>query len=156
MNTNLSNIRTNTNAMPTNANNTFQSSMNNTINTSNNDSWTNSWHSANPLVMNHQLASPQSNSSNSNNNFSAFDDIDPFTNTASGNSFAAQKPAVNYIYPTAPSGVPPAGVNNISSMNKRTKPLTLTPQQTQNQANNTNDNKNFNILSQQDILNFLN
>ncbi|XP_023175872.1 SCY1-like protein 2 [Drosophila hydei] len=128
----------------------------------------NNWHSANPLVMNHQLASPQASS---NNNFSSLDDLDPFgsgggasqiakpNNANSANMYTLQQPTVNYIYPT--------GYNSINSINSMqpgigvSKPMnlgavatttpTLMPQMTQSA-----DSKNLNTLSQQDILNFLN
>lgn len=136
------------------------------FNASSNNS--NNWHSANPLVMNHQLASPQASS---NNNFSSLDDLDPFgsagaasqiakPNNANGaNMYTLQQPTVNYIYPT--------GYNASNSMNNMqpsiglNKPMimgaagtatpTLMPQMTQ-----STDSKNLNTLSQQDILNFLN
>ncbi|XP_068158038.1 SCY1-like protein 2 [Drosophila tropicalis] len=108
----------------------------------------NGWHSANPLVMNHQLASPQQASSN--NNFSSLDDLDPFAkskpnNLNGANLYTLQQPNVNYIYPM--------GHGQAQPMNKMTTP-TLQPQNQQQQQ--ITDNQNFNALSQQDILNFLN
>lgn len=124
-----------------------------------------SWHSANPLVMNHQLASPQASS---NNNFSSLDDLDPFgsgnqivkPNNANGaNMYTLQQPTVNYIYPT--------GYNTANSMNSMQQSLTLNKPMNLGgavptlmpQASLTTqsaDSKNLNTLSQQDILNFLN
>lgn len=122
---------------------------------------TGSWHSANPLVLNHQLASPQTNS---NNNFSSLDDLDPFgsasnqavkPNNANGaNMYTLQQPTVNYIYPTGYNSA-----NSLNSMqqsiglNKPINPPTLMPQA---QMTQSPDSKNLNTLSQQDILNFLN
>ncbi|EDV95008.1 SCY1-like protein 2 [Drosophila grimshawi] len=140
----------------------FNASSNNSTN----------WHSANPLVMNHQLASPQA----SNNNFSSLDDLDPFgsagavgqvankPNNANGaNMYTVQQPTVNYIYPTSYNSV-----NNMNSMQQQqsislVKPMnrsaTVTSTTTllpQTQLTQSTDGKNLNMLSQQDILNFLN
>lgn len=128
---------------------------------------TGSWHSANPLVLNHQLASPQASS---NNNFSSLDDLDPFGSSSTGNQavkpsnanganmYTLQQPTVNYIYPT--------GYNSANSLNSMQQniglntpinlggaPPTLMPQA---QTAQSPDSKNLNTLSQQDILNFLN
>ncbi|KAH8278433.1 hypothetical protein KR018_003256 [Drosophila ironensis] len=127
----------------------------------------NGWHSANPLVMNHQLASPQA----SNNNFSSLDDLDPFggggnnssagikpSNANGANMYTVQQPTVNYIYPTGYS------LNSLQqqqqqqqqqklSMGNPGQAPTLMPQTMSLQ---TADNQNLNALSQQDILNFLN
>ncbi|XP_054739148.1 SCY1-like protein 2 [Anastrepha obliqua] len=116
-----------------------------------NEDWTNSWHSANPLVMNNQLASPQAGSS-SNNNLSSLDNLDPF---GGGNkNISVQRPAVNYIYP---SGYISGGVNNgnANSMNSMNNLTPLLPQQSTTQLQ-AQDYKNLNALSQQDILSFLN
>ncbi|EDW24631.1 GL24246, partial [Drosophila persimilis] len=129
----------------------------------------NGWHSANPLVMNHQLASPQA----SNNNFSSLDDLDPFgsgsgsgnssggapkpNNTNGANMYTLQQPHVNYIYPTGYSlnSIQQQQQQQSLSMNKAmAPPQTLVPQ-TQTVMQGT-DNQNINALSQQDILNFLN
>jgi len=140
---------------------------------SSNDSWTNNWQSANPLVMNNHLPAPQA--AINNNNSSALDDLDPFNNkslkkdtNASANLYTLQKSTVNYIYPpgynSSASSVPLASAtghgmsmnsmappNNLMAMNAKIPPLT--PQQTDTSAK---DPANLNTLSQQDILNFLN
>lgn len=127
----------------------------------------NNWHSANPLVMNHQLASPQASS---NNNFSSLDDLDPFgsggggsqiakpNNANSANMYTLQQPTVNYIYPTSYNSMnsmqPNLGLSkpmNLGTTGTTTSAPTLMPQMTQSA-----DSKNLNTLSQQDILNFLN
>ncbi|XP_001358671.2 SCY1-like protein 2 [Drosophila pseudoobscura] len=129
----------------------------------------NGWHSANPLVMNHQLASPQA----SNNNFSSLDDLDPFgsgsgsgnssggapkpNNTNGANMYTLQQSQVNYIYPTGYSlnSIQQQQQQQSLGMNKAmAPPQTLVPQ-TQTVMQGT-DNQNINALSQQDILNFLN
>ncbi|KAL7727644.1 hypothetical protein ACLKA6_013247 [Drosophila palustris] len=132
----------------------------------------NNWHSANPLVMNHILATPQANSNsssnnNSNNNFSSLDDLDPFgaakqTNNANGaNMYTLQQPTVNYIYPTGYSAVNNSMNNSIRHQNMgatatpTAATLPLLPQ-TQQQQQAQTDGKNLNMLSQQDIINFLN
>ncbi|XP_062122093.1 LOW QUALITY PROTEIN: SCY1-like protein 2 [Drosophila sulfurigaster albostrigata] len=124
------------------------------------------WHSANPLVMNHQLASPQAASSN--NNFSSLDDLDPFGSAASNaanqaakpnnangaNMYTLQQPTVNYIYPTGYNAV-----NNSMNSMQQSRPMNLgaTPTPTPTlMPQTTTDSKNLNTLSQQDILNFLN
>uniref|UniRef100_A0A034VDI5 SCY1-like protein 2 n=1 Tax=Bactrocera dorsalis TaxID=27457 RepID=A0A034VDI5_BACDO len=122
-----------------------------------NDSWTNNWHSANPLVMNHQLASPQAISSNSNNNSSSLDNLDPFGGSNKMVNASMQRPAVNYIYPSGYNsggggGVGASNGNALNSMNNLTP---LLPQQNTTQQQ-SQDNKNLNTLSQQDILSFLN
>ncbi|XP_017092238.2 SCY1-like protein 2 [Drosophila bipectinata] len=123
----------------------------------------NGWHSANPLVMNHQLASPQS----SNNNFSSLDDLDPFggggnsggaakpSNVNGANMYTVQQPTVNYIYPTNYS------LNNIQQQQQQQKlsmgnPSQALPLMPQTKPLQPADNQNLNALSQQDILNFLN
>lgn len=139
------------------------------------------WHSANPLVMNNQLPAPtvtQISSSTSNNNFSSLDNLDPFggankqkTNTQA-NTFTLQKPTVDYIYPTgynsAAAGLktnantPLMGSgsgNGVSAMNAVGMNSTMTPlmmPQSMNSVSQSQDNSNFNALSQQDILSFLN
>ncbi|BFF90573.1 SCY1-like protein 2 [Drosophila madeirensis] len=126
----------------------------------------NGWHSANPLVMNHQLASPQA----SNNNFSSLDNLDPFgsgsgsggvskpSSTNGANMYTLQQPQVNYIYPTGYSlnSIQQQQQQQSLAMNKAmAQPATLVPQ-TQSQLMQATDNQNLNALSQQDILNFLN
>ncbi|KAH8362929.1 hypothetical protein KR084_003173 [Drosophila pseudotakahashii] len=122
----------------------------------------NGWHSANPLVMNHQLASPQA----SNNNSFSLDDLDPFAggrpsvgvpkpnNTNGANMYTLQQPTVNYIYPTGYS------LNNIQQQQQQqqllAKPNQALTLQPQSQPLLPTDNQNLNALSQQDILNFLN
>ncbi|XP_017008128.2 SCY1-like protein 2 [Drosophila takahashii] len=122
----------------------------------------NGWHSANPLVMNHQLASPQA----SNNNSFSLDDLDPFAggrpsvgapkpnNTNGANMYTLQQPTVNYIYPTGYS------LNNIQQQQQQqqllAKPNQAQTLQPQTQPLLPTDNQNLNALSQQDILNFLN
>lgn len=124
----------------------------------------NGWHSANPLVMNHQLASPQA----SNNNFSSLDNLDPFggggtgaptaakpTNTNGANMYTLQQPTVNYIYPSGYS------LNSIQQHQQQQQHLLGKPNQAptlqpQTQPLLPTDNQNLNALSQQDILNFLN
>ncbi|XP_020799857.1 SCY1-like protein 2 [Drosophila serrata] len=123
----------------------------------------NGWHSANPLVMNHQLASPQA----SNNNFSSLDNLDPFgggtgltattkPNTNGANTYTLQQPTVNYIYPAGYS------LNSIQQHQQQQqqhllgKPSQAPTLQPQTQPLLTTDNQNLNALSQQDILNFLN
>ncbi|CAD6995737.1 unnamed protein product [Ceratitis capitata] len=122
-----------------------------------NDSWTNNWHSANPLVMNHQLASPQAANSSSNNN-SSLDNLDPFGNSSNiAGTSKQQRPAVNYIYPTGYNGGGSAGLsngNNLKNMNMNNLTPLLPQQKTAQQQ--AQDNKNLNTLSQQDILSFLN
>ncbi|KAH8288917.1 hypothetical protein KR054_012045 [Drosophila jambulina] len=119
----------------------------------------NGWHSANPLVMNHQLASPQA----SNNNFSSLDNLDPFgggtgvtaatkPNTNGANTYTLQQPTVNYIYPAGYS------LNSIQQHQQHLlgKPSQAPTLQPQTQPLLPTDNQNLNALSQQDILNFLN
>ncbi|XP_037716281.1 SCY1-like protein 2 [Drosophila subpulchrella] len=121
----------------------------------------NGWHSANPLVMNHQLTSPQA----SNNNSFSLDDLDPFaggrpaigapkpSNTNGANMYTLQQPTVNYIYPTGYS------LNNIQQQQQQQllgKPSQAPTLQPQTQPLLPADNQNLNALSQQDILNFLN
>ncbi|XP_017083281.1 SCY1-like protein 2 [Drosophila eugracilis] len=121
----------------------------------------NGWHSANPLVMNHQLASPQA----SNNNSFSLDDLDPFaggrsavgapkaSNTNGANMYTLQQPTVNYIYPTNYS------LNSIQQHQQQQllgKPSQAPTLQPQTQPLLPTDNQNLNALSQQDILNFLN
>ncbi|XP_017055746.1 SCY1-like protein 2 [Drosophila ficusphila] len=121
----------------------------------------NGWHSANPLVMNHQLASPQA----SNNNTFSLDDLDPFaggraaagvpkpSNTNGANMYTLQQPTVNYIYPTGYS------LNSIQQHQQQQllgKPSQAPTLQPQTQPLLASDNQNLNALSQQDILNFLN
>lgn len=121
----------------------------------------NGWHSANPLVMNHQLASPQA----SNNNSFSLDDLDPFAggrpsvgapkanNTNGANMYTVQQPTVNYIYPTGYS------LNSIQQHQQQQllgKPSQAPTLQPQTQPLLPTDNQNLNALSQQDILNFLN
>ncbi|XP_017016800.1 SCY1-like protein 2 [Drosophila kikkawai] len=125
----------------------------------------NGWHSANPLVMNHQLASPQA----SNNNFSSLDNLDPFgggtgvtatakpNNTNGANTYTLQQPTVNYIYPAGYS------LNSIQQHQQQQqqqhllgKPSQAPTLQPQTQPLLPTDNQNLNALSQQDILNFLN
>lgn len=121
-----------------------------------NDSWTNNWHSANPLVMNHQLASPQAISSNSNNNASSLDNLDPFGGSNKSVNVSIQRPAVNYIYPSGYNGGGGGvGVSNGNALNSMNNFTPLLPQQNTTQQQ-SQDNKNLNTLSQQDILSFLN
>ncbi|XP_017495036.1 PREDICTED: putative uncharacterized protein DDB_G0277255 [Rhagoletis zephyria] len=119
------------------------------------DAWTNNWHSANPLVMNHQLASPQANNS-SNNNSSSLDKLNPF---GGGNKSASvQRQVVNYIYPSGYNSSGASGISNgnsMSSLNNMNNLTPLIPQQNAAQKQ-AQDNKNLNTLSQQDILSFLN
>lgn len=124
----------------------------------------NSWHSANPLVTNHQLSMPPTNaiynsnanqnSNNNNNTYNSLDDLDPFgsnqpvaklANSISprnqnpmANTYTLQKPTVDYIYPSGYNG------NNLVSINSSAT-----------DSSNAR-NGNFNTLSQQDIMNFLN
>ncbi|XP_034487281.1 SCY1-like protein 2 [Drosophila innubila] len=126
----------------------------------------NNWHSANPLVMNHILASPQaSNNSNNNNNFNSLDDLDPFgsnqtnqaVNKPNNTMYTLQQSTVNYIYPTgynAANNSMNLGLNKPMNMGATATPTaTLMPQ---TQLTQSTDSKNLNMLSQQDILNFLN
>ncbi|XP_017129108.1 SCY1-like protein 2 [Drosophila elegans] len=121
----------------------------------------NGWHSANPLVMNHQLASPQA----SNNNTFSLDDLDPFaggkiaavapkpSSTNGANMYTLQQPTVNYIYPSGYS------LNSIQQHQQQQllgKPSQAPTLQPQSQPLLPSDNQNLNALSQQDILNFLN
>ncbi|KAH8381914.1 hypothetical protein KR009_000912 [Drosophila setifemur] len=123
----------------------------------------NGWHSSNPLVLNHQLTSPQA----SNNNFSSLDDLDPFggggnsgsaakpSNANGANMYTLQQPQVNYIYPTGYSlnSIQQQQQQHKLSMGNPSQAPTLMPQTKSLQPT---DNQNLNALSQQDILNFLN
>uniref|UniRef100_A0A0K8UJQ0 SCY1-like protein 2 n=1 Tax=Bactrocera latifrons TaxID=174628 RepID=A0A0K8UJQ0_BACLA len=122
-----------------------------------NDSWANNWHSANPLVMNHQLASPQAISSNSNNNASSLDNLDPFGGSNKIVNASMHRPAVNYIYPSGfnGGGGGSVGASNGNALNSMNNLTPLLPQQNTTQQQ-SQDNKNLNTLSQQDILSFLN
>lgn len=147
---------------------------------------TNSWHSANPLVMNHQLPAPSiaaaitNNSKAHNNNtssLSSLDDLDPFGNSkqkqqptanntnAQANTFTLQKPTVDYIYPAGYQQIKtnantPLMSNNSmamnSIMNTNASMAPLMPQTSSTNAQQSHDYKNLNTLSQQDILSFLN
>ncbi|XP_067615158.1 SCY1-like protein 2 [Eurosta solidaginis] len=129
-----------------------------------NDSWNNSWHSANPLVMNHQLSSPLLNksngSTNNNNDFSSLDNLYPFGGGSKNTS--VQRSAVDYIYPPGYNGAGGSGiskngnsVNNKGSMNNMKSLMPLLPQQNATHQQ-VQDDTNFNALSHQDILSFLN
>lgn len=150
---------------------------------------TNNWHSANPLVMNHQLPPPTATATTNNsitslaltspnNNFSSLDDLDPFgnakqkqqnnTNAIQANTFTLQKPTVDYIYPvgyqqlktnanTPLMGATNNAMNLNSLMNTNSSMTPLMPQTTSTNAQQqSHDGNNFNTLSQQDILSFLN
>uniref|UniRef100_A0A1I8NCI8 Protein kinase domain-containing protein n=1 Tax=Musca domestica TaxID=7370 RepID=A0A1I8NCI8_MUSDO len=188
MNSNLSNIGGN-NALAKPPSNALVSAnpYSPTGNSNNSSDWQqNSWHSANPLVMNHQLPPPSTAnmsttaSTTPNNNFSSLDDLDPFggnkqsqqkqpmSSSTTANSFTLQKPTVDYIYPPGynamktNSTTPLMGLNNSMNMNAMamnsasmsTQPLM--PQSTMNSGNQSQDSRNLNTLSQQDILSFLN
>ncbi|XP_075145602.1 SCY1-like protein 2 [Haematobia irritans] len=182
MNSNVNNMGNSAIPKPPSAGNPLVSTqtLHNPYSPSTNDnSWQqNSWHSANPLVMNHQLPPPTASSSstsltstNANNNFSSLDDLDPFGGnkqqkqpmsaaTPQANSFTLQKPTVDYIYPTgynamkSNSNTPLMGINNTMNMNA----MSATPLMPQSSMNNqqSQDSRNLNTLSQQDILSFLN
>lgn len=86
MNSNLSNIGGN-NALAKPPSNALVSAnpYSPTGNSNNSNDWQqNSWYSANPLVMNHQLPPPSTAnmsttaSTTPNNNFSSLNDLDPF------------------------------------------------------------------------------
>uniref|UniRef100_A0A1B0B839 Protein kinase domain-containing protein n=1 Tax=Glossina palpalis gambiensis TaxID=67801 RepID=A0A1B0B839_9MUSC len=148
--------------------------------TSDNNNWDqNNWHSANPLVMNHQLSpstcimnhqqrstTPEQQSNNVHNNntkhFSSLDALDPFNccddgtanakHKTAANTCASKKSNVDYTYPT-------------SYNTKTTKPISLTTMSKPltPQASNSNISNQINqgdehsliALSHQDILNFL-
>ncbi|XP_030369819.1 SCY1-like protein 2 [Scaptodrosophila lebanonensis] len=136
-----------------------------TYNASNN---TSNWHSTNPLVLNHQLASPQP----SNNNFTSLDGLDPFKNNGSqnqgqvktggssngANMYTLQQPTVNYIYPTGYNATSNSmsSMQQSMSMNKLMSTGAATPALKPQTPAQVSDSKNLNTLSQQDILNFLN
>lgn len=154
----------------------------NNNNSTNNWAQTNSWHSANPLVMNHQLPAPSTTTASTLQTFN-FDDLDPFGTgnmkskqqqqqlaTTQANTFTLQKPTVDYIYPVGYNQVKTnvntplilsggGGGNNSmnmnSMMNANSSMAPLMPQSTTN-AQQSHDSNNFNTLSQQDILSFLN
>lgn len=90
------------------------------------------------------------------------------SSSTTANSFTLQKPTVDYIYPPGynamktNSTTPLMGINNSMNMNAMamnsasmsTQPLM--PQSTMNSGNQSQDSRNLNTLSQQDILSFLN
>lgn len=179
MNSNLNNMSaSNTLNKPGNPYNANENTSNNTTN-----NWqqnTNTWHSANPLVMNHQLPPPTATTTttpNNNSNFSSLDDLDPFggsnnkpkaTNSnTQANTFTLQKPTVDYIYPVgyqqqmktnANTSLMGNSMNLNSLMNSNSSMTPLMPQTTgtTNAQHSSQDANNFNTLSQQDILSFLN
>lgn len=181
MNSNMNNMGNNAIAKPPTStlHNPYSPTGNNSSSTSSDNNWQqNSWHSANPLVMNHQLPAPTvantTASTTPNNNFSSLDDLDPFGSkqqqqkqpmSAAGttaNSYTLQKPTVDYIYPPgynnikANSNTPLMGINNAVNMNAMASmSAPLMPQSSMN-SQQTQDSRNLNTLSQQDILSFLN
>ncbi|TMW53790.1 hypothetical protein DOY81_001075 [Sarcophaga bullata] len=192
MTTNLSSInQTNNITKPVNnLHNPYNSTMNDNNGGINNwqqattaSTTNNSWHSANPLVMNHQLPPPTTATTNNtlaltspNNNFSSLDDLDPFGNAKQkqqnnshaiqANTYTLQKPTVDYIYPVGyqqmktNANTPLMGSNNTmnmnSLMNSNSSMTPLMPQTTSTNAQQSHDGNNLNTLSQQDILSFLN
>ncbi|KAM7362217.1 SCY1-like protein 2 [Cochliomyia hominivorax] len=193
MNTNLNNMSSNSNNINKPNNNLHNPYNTNCENTSKNwqqHTTTNNWHSANPLVMNHQLPPPTAVAATTtitnttNNNFSSLDDLDPFgsnnkqqkqqqqqqqsnTNTQA-NTFTLQKPTVDYIYPvgyqpqmktnanTPLMGNNTMSINSLMNSNSSMTPLMPQTTGTTNAQQSSNDTNNFNTLSQQDILSFLN
>ncbi|XP_037942958.1 SCY1-like protein 2 [Teleopsis dalmanni] len=115
---------------------------------------TRNWQSTNPLVMNDLLPSP-STQKKTNNNISSLDDFDPFSNNVgpSANTYTLQKPTVNYIYP---SNYKSNANNSINSTNVGLTTWNKTPALSPQSTQQIQDNRNLNVLSQQDILNFLN
>lgn len=101
------------------------------------------------------------NTSNNNNNNSISPRMNP---NPMANTFTLQKPTVDYIYPTGYNGNQlTSSLNN--NINNTSPPLPLKPfnlsnsmiqQQQQMTTTKTTTDSNFNTLSQQDIMNFLN
>lgn len=186
MTTNLSNMNNtnNINKMSNNLHNPYNTTGSSIINDSSTNNWQqtpNSWHSANPLVMNNQLPAPSMTAAAANtapittpnNNFSSLDNLDPFGNTkpqqtatTQANTFTLQKPTVDYIYPVGYNQVKPnansplmghnTSMNMNSMMNSNSAMAPLMPQSTSTNAQSSHDSNNLNTLSHQDILSFLN
>ncbi|XP_013108026.2 SCY1-like protein 2 [Stomoxys calcitrans] len=194
MNSNLNNMNTHAIPKPPSAVNPLVSTNNlhhnpyspaanhNNSSSSNDNNWPqNNWHSANPLVMNHQLPAPSATTTAANNNFSSLDDLDPFGGSkqpkqpmsaaaTTANSFTLQKPTVDYIYPAGYNAMKNnsntplmGGVNNTMNMNAMAgglnSPMSTTPLMPQSSSASmaqSQDSRNLNTLSQQDILSFLN
>lgn len=145
----------------------------------NNNRDQNNWHSANPLVMNHQLSpstcimnhqqlstTPEQKSNNMHNNntkaYSSLDALDPFNCCDGGiasdkhktapNTCAFKKPIVDYTYPTS-YNTKTTKPNSLTAMSKP-----LTPQVSNSNISNQinqGDEHSLIALSHQDILNFL-